>query len=168
MSEQIFLHVGDFEIDGDDYFPVIRPVFYSASIYDGPEKYESNLRAFSKQQRLSLAYHWYLSEVNNGGHDQFYSNSTGIVWPDAFEAFSAIDLPYVSRITGFSDRRFSELPSLDHDERWKQMEKDEPDFEDLDNQLFDFAKSDEIDRKAIDFIRANRSNFYFEGFINKG
>lgn len=46
MSEQIFFRVGDAEIDGADYFPVIRPVYYSVSIYDGPEKYESDLRAF--------------------------------------------------------------------------------------------------------------------------
>ena len=87
MPEEITFDIGDREIDGDDYFAVIEPVFWSVSIYDGPEKYESDLASFSNEQRLLLAYHWYLSEVNNGGHDQFYYNSTGIVWRDALKAF---------------------------------------------------------------------------------
>lgn len=41
---------------------------------DGPQRYEEDLTQFSKEQRLVLAYHWYLSEVNNGVHDQFYFN----------------------------------------------------------------------------------------------
>jgi hypothetical protein len=83
MPEQIRMTVGDPEIQGDDYFVVIEPVFWSVSIYDGLERYEEDLANFSAEQRLVFAYHWYLSEVNNGGHDQFYYNSSGIVWPDA-------------------------------------------------------------------------------------
>lgn len=116
---------------------------------------------------MLLAFHWYLSEVNNGGHDQFYANSPGIVWPDALAAFSAMNLTYVARIIELSVGRFREPPSLDHDERRKQMERDDTDFEDLDKQLFDFEETDEIDRKAIDFIRTNRQEFYFEGYIEK-
>lgn len=34
------------------------------------------------EQRYLLAINWYFGEVNNGGHHQFFYNSTGIVWED--------------------------------------------------------------------------------------
>lgn len=35
-------NIGDREIQGDDYFAVIEPVFLSVSIYDGPQRYEDD------------------------------------------------------------------------------------------------------------------------------
>ena len=35
---------------------------------------------------------WYIAEVNNGGHDQFYFNSTGIVWKDALAGFGELGI----------------------------------------------------------------------------
>jgi len=98
MTKPITFTIGDREIQGDDYFAVIEPVFLSVSIYDGPERYEEDLANFSTEQRLVLAYHWYLSEVNNGGHDQFYYNSTGIVWRDGSKRFVNLDTPKWSQL----------------------------------------------------------------------
>ena len=111
MAEQIRFDISDREIDGDEYFAVIEPVFWSVSIYDGPDQYERDLARFSNEQRLGLAYHWYLSEVNNGGHDQFYYNSTGIVWPDALSAFVAIGAEDVAAIIRASASRCAAFDS---------------------------------------------------------
>src|SRR4030095_12655996 len=92
MVHRIRFDIGDREIDGDDYFAVIEPVFWSVSIYHGPDRYEKDLAQFSNEQRFVLACHWYCSEVNNGGHHQFYWNSTGIVWRDALNGFRTIGL----------------------------------------------------------------------------
>jgi hypothetical protein len=37
MMELIRFNIGDREIQGDDYFAVIEPVFLFVSIYDGPQ-----------------------------------------------------------------------------------------------------------------------------------
>jgi hypothetical protein len=62
---------------------VIDPLWWSVSIHDGPKKYEADLGHFSYPQRYIFAIQWYVAEVNNGGHNQFFFNSTGIVWKDA-------------------------------------------------------------------------------------
>ena len=73
-----------------DAWELIQPLWYNVSIYDGLEVYNKDLRSFTEAQRRFLALFWYDSEVCNGGHDQFFSNSTGIVWKDAIECMQMI------------------------------------------------------------------------------
>ena len=167
MTEQIRFDIGDREIDGNDYFIVIEPVFWSVSIYDGPERYEEDLASFSPEQRLVLAYHWYLSEVNNGGHDQFYYNSTGIVWPDALNAFRKIGPSEVVAIIEASMNRIGGTPSLDREERQEQLEQMNADFEDLDRELFRLEEEEDFEERVLEFIRANRERFLFSGVVKK-
>jgi len=167
MAEQISFDIGNREIDGDDYFAVIEPVFWSVSIYDGPDQYERDLSRFSNEQRLALAYHWYLSEVNNGGHDQFYYNSTGIVWPDSLSAFVAIGAEDVVAIIRESASRLGGHPSLDREERQQQLDQFNPDFEDLDKELFKLEEQPDFDRKMLDFMRLHRQQFFFSGSVEK-
>lgn len=75
--------VDDAVIESGEIQEIIDPLWWSVSIYDGEEQYQRDLEGFTAPQRYLLALQWYLAEVNNGGHDQFYSNSTGIVWEDA-------------------------------------------------------------------------------------
>ncbi|HKR59122.1 MAG TPA: DMP19 family protein [Pyrinomonadaceae bacterium] len=164
---QIRFEIGDREIDGDDYFAVIEPVFWSVSIYDGPERYEQDLARFSNEQRQLLACHWYGSEVNNGGHNQFYFNSTGIVWPDALKGFVAMSLREVAAVVEESARRLGGYPSLDREEREQQLEDFNPDFEDLDNELFRLQEEIDFDVRAMQFIQTNREKFFFSGMVEK-
>ena len=167
MTTQIRFEIGDGEIDGDDYFIVIEPVFWSVSIYDGPDRYEEDLSNFSVEQRLVLAYHWYLSEVNNGGHDQFYYNSTGIVWPDALKAFREIGHPEVVAIISASVSRLGGTPSLDRGERQEQLEQMDADFDDLDEELYRLQSEADFDEKVLEFIRTHRQRFLFSGVVKK-
>ena len=167
MTEQIRFTIGDREIQGDDYFAVIEPVFWSVSIYDGPEQYEEDLANFSAEQRLVLAYHWYLSEVNNGGHEQFYDNSTGIVWPDALKAFGEIGHSEVVAIIDASVSRLGGTPSLDREKRQEQLEQMKPNFEDLDQELFRLEERADFDEKVLEFIRTHRESFLFSGVVKK-
>lgn len=167
MMELIRFNIGDREIQGDDYFAVIEPVFLFVSIYDGPQRYEEDLANFSTEQRLVLAYHWYLSEVNNGGHDQFYYNSTGIVWPDAVKAFRELGYLEVVAIINASAKRLGGNPSLDRAERQEQMEQMKPNFEDLDQELFRLQKRADFDDKVLEFIRTHRESFLFSGVVNQ-
>ena len=89
----------------DDPMAVIDPVWWRGNIYDGPEAYEGSLGSFTKAQRFVWAMLWYDAEVNNGGHDQFYGNSTGIVWRDALSGFEAIGAPEAAAILRESANR---------------------------------------------------------------
>ena len=159
--------IGDNEIDVDHYFVVIEPVYWAVSIYDGVERYENDLANFSTEQRLVLAFHWYMCEVNNGGHDQFYFNSTGIVWPDALEAFTRLGLPEMAAIIIESVNRLGGNPSLDTEVRQKQLEQLNIDFEDLDEQLFELQEQPDFDPNVMEFIRAHREKFRFSGMVKK-
>jgi hypothetical protein len=167
MSQLIRFEIGDGEIDADDYFVVIEPVFLAVSVYDGPVRYEEDLARFSNEQRLMLACHWYLSEVNNGGHDQFYYNSTGIVWKDTLKAFAAIEAAEAVAIVKESIRRLGGNPSLDREERQEQVDRLNPQFDDLDNELFKLEVRFDFDAAVLGFIRAHRQKFYFSGFVEQ-
>lgn len=156
--------ITDEQIDGDDYFAVIEPVFLSVSIYDGPEVYEKDLSRFTREQRHLLACHWYLSEVNNGGHDQFFNNNTGIVWKDAKDGFGAIHVKEIQRIIEEAAERLGGA-SLDHEARLQQMDATDARFDDLDERLFELEKQLDLETSLMDYIRKNRSKFYFSGDV---
>jgi len=165
-SESKHVVVDDAVIDKGDVFAVIDPVWWTANIYDGVEAYEESLSPFSKAQRLVHAVTWYRSEVNNGGHDQFYYNSTGIVWRDALEAFRTIGLDQFARVLSASADRFSKPPSLDREERNEQMEAEEPAFDDLDSKFYDLEERIDLDARLMKYIKKQRSDFYFDGNVS--
>ncbi|HEV2904826.1 MAG TPA: DMP19 family protein [Pyrinomonadaceae bacterium] len=164
--EHARFEITDQQIEGDDYFAVIEPLHFSVSIYDGPEQYEKDLARFTKEQRLVFACHWYLSEVNNGGHDQFYDNNTGIVWKDAREGFAAIGVPEVSAIIDESTQRIKAKPSLVREERQEQIELSDANFRDLDDRLFQLEEKVDLNEQMLAYIRAHRQQFYFSGTVN--
>lgn len=159
--------VDDAVIDTRDPYAVIDPVWWTGNIYGSVADYEASLRTFTREQRLIYAAMWYLSEVNNGGHDQFFFNSTGIVWPDAREAFPRMDLPEVAEILDESAERLGDSPSRDRDERGLQLESSKADFRDLDDRLYDLESELDIDARLADFIQAHRQQFYFDGSVSK-
>jgi hypothetical protein len=165
--ETVHVCVDDGTIAAGDSWAVIEPVWWSANIYDGPEEYEISLLQFSRSQRLVFALNWYCSEVNNGGHHQFYSNSTGIVWHDALEAFRSLDAPEFANILAESAERLGGSPALDCQDRSEQMETFAPDFSDLDDRFYAAAKKVDLDERIISFIRARPADFYFEGKIRR-
>jgi len=160
------MEVTDATIDGTDYMEVINPVWYSVSIYDGHERYEKDLSRFSREQRSVFACAWYLSEVNNGGHDQFYSNSTGVVWRDALNGFDAMGLKEFSDVVAESARRLGGTPNMDRIERQNQLERLAPKFDDLDDRIYALENTVDVDEKLMAYIRANRSKFYFAGKVH--
>ena len=160
------LKVDDSVIDNKDSFTIIAPVWYSANIYEGEQAYENSLKKFSTEQRYLHAVIWHISEVDNGGHDQFYSNSTGIVWRDALAGYRAIGLNDAAAILRKSADLMGGNPSLDRDERQMQLDEKQPDFEDLDKQFFKI-KEDDIEAAMKKYIKDHRKAFYFEGDIEK-
>jgi hypothetical protein len=66
-------------------------VWKTLSLGDG-EAFVRELRSIRPELRHLLAVHWCDAEVCNGGFHQFYTNSTGVLGPEAAEGFAAIGL----------------------------------------------------------------------------
>jgi len=108
---------------------------------------------------------WYDAEVNNGGHEQFYSNNTGIVWRDALEGFEAIGLPEAAAIIRESAQRLGGSPSLDRHERERQLLKLAPSFDDLDERYG--MEEAHVRAKMMEYIRGRPEAFFFSGIVEK-
>ena len=142
-------------------YEIIEPLWWSVSIYDGEDKYNADLSEFSIEQRYIFAITWYIAEVNNGGHDQLYFNSTGIVTEDALNGFKELGLTVNYNILKESFDLMEGLPSKDREKRQEQLEKLEPIFDDLDNRFYDTA----CEQTLMDYIIRNSSKFYFSGTV---
>jgi hypothetical protein len=151
--EKVHVEVDDSTIAGGDPRAIIQPVWWLSTIYDGPGMYEHSLRQFSQSQRIVRAILLYVSEVCNGGHSQFYSNSSGIVWRDAMAGFEAISVPKGAAILAISAERLGGSPSLDRDERNEQLDAMHPDFGDVDEALYELKQRVNLDEKIMAFIQ---------------
>lgn len=146
-----------------DPWALTEPVFWTASIYDGPEAYEKSLAPFIRAQRLINAINWYQAEVNNGGHGQFYANSTGIVWRDALAGFELLGLDELAENLRESVRRLGGDPPLDRAARSELLERLQPDFADLDRRLWDGEQA--LDAAIRAYARSHPDEFYFDGVV---
>lgn len=152
-------------IEGDDAYVVIDPVWWTANIYGSEQEYNESLKPFSIEQRYLFAIAWHLAEVNNGGHDQFYFNSTGIVWQDALAGYNAIGLDEAAAILEESVARMGGSPSLDRQTRQEQLHTLRPDFEDLDDQFYSLQETVDFNEVMMNYIKQHRDAFYFDGDV---
>lgn len=164
-SETVKIVIDENVINTNNVFSIIEPLWWSVSIYDGEQRYLEDLKRFTEPQRYVFAIEWYLAEVDNGGHDQFYFNSTGIVWEDALNGFIAIGLENNYLILKESAERLGGKPSKDRSVRQGQMEKHEPQFNDLDERLYE--SEGDIGECLIKYIKENMNSFLFEGYVEK-
>ena len=144
---------------------ILDPVWWSGDIYGTLAEYEQSLHRFSREQRSFNALIWYRSEVGNGGHDQFFWNSTGIVWPDALAALEQLQLADGVAILKEAQRRMGGSPSLIRSERQERLDRLKPSFDDLDTRLYAFDAKVGLDRAMTAYIRANPKPFLFEGVV---
>src|SRR2546425_9088677 len=83
---------------GGRHWSAIESIWETINIYDGQEDF---LTTFSKVRReigLLYAAQFCQSEVFNGGFTQFFSNSTGVLAPEAGEGFAAIGQVKIAEI----------------------------------------------------------------------
>ncbi len=141
-----------------DPFDVIEPMNRIVNLSGGVQEYEDALEAFSLPQRHVFAIASYIAEVNNGGHEQFFFNSSGIVWQDALMGFAAMGAHKNADIIKQAGLRLGGTPGRDQEERQDALEALEPDFDDLDD-LF-YAYEAETLGVLLRYIRANSGEFY--------
>jgi hypothetical protein len=130
---------------GDVYWQFVSQVWDGISIYDGEQVFLAQFsKANSKQQHLFAA-HWSQSEIRNGGFDQFFRNSTGILAPEAVIAFRAIGMPNTAGLIEKAMRFFGSVYPRDRSTRIAALNThaardplDADPFYEMDDELFKF------------------------------
>ena len=120
------------------------------------------LRAFSKPERFVYAVQGMSREVNNGGFDQFFSNSSGELAYDLVPALEAMGLKKNLVIAQKALERFGKPRSLRDSTRWKHIAKITKDgevrlWEDLDNAFYE--NPEDIEKKILSSIIKNIDSF---------
>ena len=156
-----------------DAWDLIQPLWYNVSIYDGLDVYNRDLKPFTDAQRKMLALFWYDSEVCNGGHDQFFSNSTGIVWKDAYEAMRLIGAnKYADNFQKAINMFGGEVP-FDRDERNDVLDKlyEDENFDDFNEIDRFYYNEDNINQLMNDYVKSHalefvvKGDFFYEEFV---
>jgi hypothetical protein len=135
-------------------------------IYGSWKRYEATLTPFTKSQRWLFAIQWYRCEVNNGGHGQFFGNSTGIVWEDAVDGLRAIGLVEAADILQLASARIGGA-SRERSKREAQLDAARADFADLDDQFYDLEEAGAFDAKMLTFARQHANDFDFSGTVER-
>ncbi|MGB2552936.1 DMP19 family protein [Campylobacter sp. MOP51] len=147
-------------------FDIVEPMWGTISIYDGHEKYLQSAQNFTLEQRYLLAITWYFAEVNNGGHHQFFYNSTGIVWEDALNGFKRFGMnEYAANFQKVIDYCGGTI-SFDREERYRMLEileENEEEFYKLLDEVDSFVYKYEGEESELAYIKNHPEKFVFEG-----
>lgn len=90
------------------YWDVIEPIWDSVTIYEGPEVFLEQFRCLPQPVGDLYAAHWLVSEVVNGAFPQFFSNSTGVLAPEAASALRRMGLDDAADITEYAMEYFGD------------------------------------------------------------
>ena len=77
----------------ESYWKYIEPIWDSVSIYDGGDAFVAQFSILTEKEKVLFAAHWAQAEILNGGLGQFFSNSTGVLAPEAVEALNKLEMP---------------------------------------------------------------------------
>ena len=148
----------------DDMWTINEPAYWTINIYGSYDDYLESAKGFTLEQRYLNAISWYFAEVNNGGHHQFFYNSTGIVWEDALAGLRLFKMDTLAdNLQSVIDYFGGTIP-FDRAERWTILQDWENEAE-----LFDFldGKDDvvyEYDGIYEDtFVHEHPELFVFDG-----
>jgi hypothetical protein len=137
---------------GELYWPLVEPVWRSLSIYAPPTEFVEQFSALPTKVRHLFAAHWCQSEVRNGGFHQFFSNSTGVLAPEALAAFRAMGLTEWAAILEEAMRFFGEPYPRERGARLELLsrgrgprEEQDP-FSRLDEQFYAWLVAEDTDR----------------------
>ncbi len=134
---------------------VVQRVLDTVDMYRGPEAYRRSQQALTRSQCWLFAVVWYASEVDNGGHRQFYDNSTGIVWRDARDGFEAFELPRFAEVLSASAERMGGAPPLEREPRQDLLDRLRPDFGDLDTRFYALDEGRALKALLIRYVLAH-------------
>ena len=153
----------------EEIWDVLDPIYWTIDIYNSYEEYLKSAKNFTLEQRYLNAISWYFMEVNNGGHFQFFDNSTGIVWEDTLNGLKEFGMEELAdNFKKVVDLFGGKIP-FDRDERWEAMDLMDENFEEFldnaDNVVYDLYDYDYT--FEMKYIKSHPEKFVFEGYYNK-
>ena len=153
----------------EEFWDILDPIYWTIDIYSSYEEYLNSAGDFTLEQRYLNAISWYFMEVNNGGHFQFFDNSTGIVWEDALNGLKEFGMEELADNFKKIVELFGGKIPFDREERWEAMDKMSEDFEELldkaDSVVYDLYDYDYA--FEMKYIKSHPEKFVFEGYYNK-
>lgn len=137
-----------------EYPKAIHPYWDQFNFYDGRDAWLESIADIPEKVVNLFAVHWAHAEIENGGHGQYFFNSTGTSWQEAVRGFDAIGMPEVADIL----RRAGAL--LGDTVPGTQMERreivgfgdDNLDFHELDREFWSLVCADSFFRKRPKFV----------------
>ena len=147
---------------------LIQPAWETVNIYGTYDEYEESLKPYTTEQRYLLAMHWLGAEVANGGFQQFLSNSTGIVWEDAYKGYQAIGSEKLAYLIEELIKIYGKNSPFDREERVNILESlSQEKLEEIDvlTDLYYEIENPEW-RKVTLWIKANSEKFLIQAEIN--
>ncbi|MEE9387190.1 MAG: DUF4375 domain-containing protein [Paracoccaceae bacterium] len=118
-----------------ELWDMIRPLNDAMNIALGEDEYHASVARFSEEQRAAHAVMWYVSDVQNGGHWQFFYNSTGILWQVAQRGLRKIGANKAALTLSGAALRAGGSPPFDLASRQSLMQRLSPKFADLDAEI---------------------------------
>lgn len=93
-SKQMSFRLLKSQIEGMDNgkaaWAVIEPLWSAVDFSKGRKHVTETLSRATEGQKLLFAVDWCQKEVRNGGFEQFFLNSAGMIWQEALAGFRAI------------------------------------------------------------------------------
>jgi len=141
---------------GEAYWHVVAEIWDEISIYDGEEVFQKQFERATSKQRNIFAAHWCQSEIRNGGFYQFFDNSTGILAPEAVEAFKAIGMPKIANVIEKAIGLFGSTYPRDKDKREEALRA----FENQSNQeKYILDEIETLTKEFLALIRKENNGF---------
>ena len=148
----------------DDMWTINEPAYWTINIYGSYDDYIETSKEFTLEQRYLNAICWYFAEVNNGGHHQFFYNSTGIVWEDALAGLRLFNMKELADNFQSVLDFFGGTVPFDRAERWYLLQQSEnnPEFFDFLDEKDDAVYTYDGILEDV-FVHENPQLFVFDG-----
>lgn len=138
----------------------LEPIYSDITIILSEKENKSGLNSFNAEQLLIYSIINLIDEVNNGGYEQFFRNSSGSMSPIILTSLKSIEAEEYYLITKEALDRFGNIKNWDNDERNNRMNAlnfKGVNFDDLDDKFNSIGT--DIFSKIITFILKNNLQF---------
>ena len=158
-------------LDGDTLvWAVIEPMWDDLNFYEDWGRVEKFMKAVTPGQGAMISIWWCESEVCNGGFEQFFSNSTGMLAEPALKGFRLVGADHYSDLLWQAMSIFAGTKRLRNRRKRNEALYAEPYKErlaflrSLDDQFYKLlkAKKTELFRICVRYIRSHPSEFFLE------
>jgi hypothetical protein len=158
---------GDYRIDRpvtDEDWPweIASDLDDYIEFHEGGDVLRETLAPATPGQRAIYSCVWYDYEVCNGGHEQLFWNSTGILWDEALAGFVRMGATaYVAILKAAIALFPNGIPANDRTKRKEQLGKiPEGHLDRLDNALYELKRQQDFDEILTRYIKMHPEEFF--------